>query len=83
MFQRVFFEKPHERSEKFQDLTLSEALTFLPVILLILGMGIFPQTFIEKIEPTAQLHIAEFSTMAKNQLADTALPIVVDTYQKN
>ena len=79
----MFFEKSGEGTEKFQDLSLSEALTFLPVILLILAMGIFPQPFIKKIEPTAQLHIAEVTLMNKNQLADTRLPIVVDTHQKN
>ncbi len=84
MFQRVFFEKPNERTENFKDLSISEALTFLPVILLILAMGIFPQPFIKKIAPTAQLHIAETSIIiAKNQLAGTTLPIASDTHQKN
>ncbi len=83
MFQRVFFEKPNERTENFKDLTIPEALTFLPVILLILAMGIFPQPFIKKIEPTAQLHIAEASIMAQNVLADTTFPIALDTHQKN
>ena len=59
MFQRVFFEKPNERTEKFKDFSLTEVLTFLPVILLILAMGIFPQPFIKKIEPSAQLQIAQ------------------------
>jgi NADH-quinone oxidoreductase subunit M len=84
MFQRVFFEKPNERTENFKDLSISEALTFLPVILLILAMGIFPQPFIKRIAPTAQLHIAETSIIiAKNQLASTTLPIALDTHQKN
>jgi NADH-quinone oxidoreductase subunit M len=83
MFQRVFFEKPGDGTAKFQDLSLSEALTFLPVILLILAMGIFPQPFLKKIEPTAQLHIAEASVMPKDVLANTALPMTIETYQKN
>ncbi len=48
MFQRVFFEKTNERTMEFQDLKVTEALTFLPVILLIIAMGIFPQTFIKE-----------------------------------
>jgi NADH-quinone oxidoreductase subunit M len=83
MFQRVFFEKPGDGSDKFQDLSITEALTFLPVILLILAMGIFPQPFLKKIEPTAQLHIAEVSVTTKDVLANTAPPMAVDTYQKN
>ncbi len=83
MFQRVFFEKSNERTEKFQDLNVTEALTFLPVILLILAMGIFPQQFIEKIEPTAQVHIAQAAAATQNQLADTTDPISVHSHQKN
>ena len=83
MFQRVFFEKPNERTEKFQDFSVTEALTFLPVILLILGMGIFPQAFIKKIEPTAQAQIAQFTTMTQVQLAAKTFPASVHTYQKN
>ncbi len=58
MFQRVFFEKSNERTAEFKDLTTIEALAFLPVILLILIMGIYPQPFIAKIEPAAKEQIA-------------------------
>lgn len=72
MFQRVFFEKSNEKTNNFNDLSIGEALTFLPVILLIIGMGIFPQVFIKKIEPTAQQQIAQVFTMEHSQLADVA-----------
>lgn len=58
MFQRVFFEKTNDRTAGFKDLTGIEALAFLPVILLILIMGIYPQPFIAKIEPAAKEQIA-------------------------
>ena len=58
MFQRVFFEKSNERTAEFKDLTSIETLAFLPVILLILIMGIYPQPFIAKIEPAAIEQIA-------------------------
>lgn len=58
MFQRVFFEKGNERTAGFTDLTALETLAFVPVILLILLMGVFPQPFIARIEPAAQNHIA-------------------------
>jgi NADH-quinone oxidoreductase subunit M len=83
MFQRVFFEKSNERTEKFVDLNVTEALTFLPVILLILAMGIFPQQFIEKIEPTAQVHIAQAAAATPTQLADATDPTSVHSHQKN
>lgn len=85
MFQRVFFEKPREQTEKFQDLTLTEALTFLPVVLLILAMGIFPQPFLKRIEPTVQQHIAAATNTAPNSLAAaTVMPRTsTPTHQKN
>ncbi|MFT5699372.1 MAG: NADH-quinone oxidoreductase subunit M [Desulforhopalus sp.] len=73
MFQRVFFEKSKEITETFEDLTGLEIITFVPVILLIIGMGIFPQTFLEKIEPTAQQHIAQLSAVSGSQIADTTV----------
>jgi NADH-quinone oxidoreductase subunit M len=83
MFQRVFFEKSNEKTEQFKDLTLNEVLTFLPVILLILAMGIFPQTFIQKIEPTAQLQVAQFSTMNQHQVAKTTVEATEHNNHKN
>jgi NADH-quinone oxidoreductase subunit M len=83
MFQRVFFEKSNEKTEQFKDLTFSEVLTFLPVILLILAMGIFPQTFIQKIEPTAQLQVAQFSTMNQHQVAKTTVEATEHNNHKN
>ncbi|MCP3891380.1 MAG: NADH-quinone oxidoreductase subunit M [Desulfobulbaceae bacterium] len=71
MFQRVFFEKSNDTTEKFEDLNLSETLTFVPVILLIVAMGVFPQAFIKKIEPAAQLQVAKLFTMSQAQVADT------------
>jgi len=83
MFQRVFFEKANERTEKFKDLNLLETLTFLPVILLIIFMGIYPQPFIEKIEPAAQQHVANFSPMSQPNVADATAPTAGLNYQKN
>lgn len=71
LFQRVFFEKDRENCKDFEDLNGLEVLTFVPVILLIIAMGIFPQSFLRKIEPTAQQHIAQLTTVSSSQLAET------------
>ena len=73
MFQRVFFEKGKNKTEAFKDLTGLEIITFVPVILLIIGMGIFPQSFLTKIEPSAQQHVAQLSTVIGSQIADTTV----------
>ncbi len=83
MFQRVFFEKLNERTEKFKDLSLVETLTFLPVILLIIFMGIYPQPFLEKIEPAAQRHVVKFSSMPETHVVDTIVPTAGLNHQKN
>lgn len=71
LFQRVFFEKTTEKTADFADLNVREALTFLPVILLILIMGVFPQVFIEKIEPAAQQQLAAFTVKSEAGVAKT------------
>ncbi|WP_084456801.1 complex I subunit 4 family protein [Desulfogranum mediterraneum] len=76
MFQRVFFEKTKPASEGFKDLTLTEGLTFLPVILLIIFMGLYPQPFLEKIEPAAQLHLAAADAGKTIALADNTHALV-------
>ena len=83
MFQRVFFEKTNDRTVTFKDLNVSEILTFLPVILLIIAMGIFPQTFIQKIEPAAQLQIAKVFAMTQSQVAETTVPTPGHNNHKN
>ena len=68
MFQRVFFEKTNARTAGFTDLTTIETLTFLPVILLIIFMGIYPQPFIAKIEPAAKAQIASVLRPGRTQI---------------
>lgn len=83
MFQRVFFEKTNTRTVEFQDFKVAEVLTFLPVILLILGMGIFPQPFLKRIEPTALLQIAQITHPSPQQLADKTVLNSDQHNQKN
>ncbi len=83
LFQRVFFEKDKENCQDFEDLNGLEVLTFVPVILLIIAMGIFPQSFLAKIEPTAQQHIAQLTSVSDSQLAETKVQKPGHTNHKN
>lgn len=69
-FQRVFFEQANAKTSNFKDLSPYETLVFLPVIILILVMGIYPQPFIAKIEPAAQKYILQMATQDNPQLAE-------------
>jgi len=68
MFQRVFFEKSNERTATFKDLSSAEVLAFLPILILIIVMGIYPQPFIQKIEPAAKIQLS--SILHDTQVAD-------------
>lgn len=63
LFQRVFYEKTSSRLENFKDLSPVETLTLLPIVILIIVMGVYPQPFIEKIEPSAKQQIAVISNV--------------------
>lgn len=81
MFQRVFFEKNNERTELFKDLTAIETLTILPIIVLIIVMGIYPQPFLNKITPAAQQQLVNVSSV--QQLAHTDVQVTGHIQEKN
>ncbi len=83
MFQRVFFQKANDRTAEFKDLSVVETLTFLPIILLIIFMGIYPQPFIEKIEPAAQQQIASLQAVQNVQVAKSIVPEMEHNQEKN
>jgi NADH-quinone oxidoreductase subunit M len=73
MFQRVFFEKSTPSSNNFKDLSLIEGLTFLPVIILIIVMGIYPQPFLSKITPSVALQFAQKTPVVAKTVTTNAL----------
>ena len=55
MFQRVMFGPvTRPENEKLGDLTLRERIVFAPLLILIVWMGVAPQPFIDRIEPSLQ-----------------------------
>jgi NADH:ubiquinone oxidoreductase subunit 4 (subunit M) len=52
LYQRVFFGKvTNPKNEKLHDLTPRELLTFTPLIILALWIGLYPKPFFEILEP--------------------------------
>ncbi|AQG81358.1 complex I subunit 4 family protein [Spirosoma montaniterrae] len=51
MFQKSMFGTPSSRTTNFADLTLSESLVFVPLVVMVFWMGIYPQTFLKVTEP--------------------------------
>ncbi len=59
MLSRVLYGKVSEAVKNFQDLRIHEFIALVPLALLVLAMGIFPNYFIQKIEPTALSYSAK------------------------
>lgn len=53
MISQVLYGTVSKATENFEDLRMHELIALIPLALLILAMGIFPNYFIQKIEPTA------------------------------
>ena len=58
---RTLYGPPAETSATFHDLKANEIAALAPIALLILAMGLFPDHFLQKIEPTveASIHAAK------------------------
>jgi NADH-quinone oxidoreductase subunit M len=61
MFQKVFFGKLDKaKNGKLPDLTGRELATFIPLVILIFLMGLFPRPLLVVMEPSVQKFIREF-----------------------
>jgi NADH-quinone oxidoreductase subunit M len=59
MISQVLYGKVSKAAENFEDLRMHELIALIPLALLVLAMGIFPNYFIKKIEPTAVSYTTE------------------------
>ncbi len=59
MFQRVMFGPVTQaENEKLSDLTFRERLVFAPLLLLIFWLGVFPQPFLDRMQPALDRTLA-------------------------
>lgn len=62
LFQRLMFGPiTNPKNEGLADLDLRERIVFLPFIALIILMGVYPQPFLSRIDPTSQAAVASFN----------------------
>jgi len=57
LMNRVLYGSPTEATQNFADLRPNELAALLPIAALILAMGVFPDWFLDKIEPTVEAAI--------------------------
>lgn len=62
LFQKLMFGPiTNPKNEGLQDLTIRERLVFAPIIVLIIGMGLYPHPFLARINPTSNAAVAQFN----------------------
>ncbi|MCX6537332.1 MAG: NADH-quinone oxidoreductase subunit M [Acidobacteria bacterium] len=76
LYQRTMFGKiENPKNENLPDLNLREFMTFAPLIILAVWIGIYPTPFLERVDPTVKTVIARLnSAYAAPALAKAAKP---------
>jgi NADH-quinone oxidoreductase subunit M len=60
MYQRVFFGPiKHAANETLKDLNLREVVVFVPLIVMIFFMGVYPKPFLSRMEPAVNKFISD------------------------
>jgi len=74
MFQRVMFGKvTHAENEKLPDLSLREKMIFLPILVMIIWIGVYPATFLKRMEPSVA-HVIEIVKSSETTAHETLMP---------
>jgi NADH-quinone oxidoreductase subunit M len=73
MYQRTFLGKTHERNAGFADLTGREWAPLLPLILLMVWLGTYTQSFMPSIS-TATAHLLDQTSMSNEYRVHLSLP---------
>ena len=72
MYQRVMFgEVVHEANLHLKDLTLREVAVLVPVVLVILWIGLYPQPFLKRMEASTRATVERLVTVAQHGAART------------
>ncbi len=84
-YQRVFHGEPDGENSTFRELRFSEGLVMLPLILLIVGMGIFPKPVLDRIGPSVDAlvaHVEQHSDYRQPSVSSNGPGARTGTYQK-
>jgi NADH-quinone oxidoreductase subunit M len=61
LYQRLMFGPiTQPKNQSLPDLNLRETLVFAPIVALIVAMGLYPEPFTKRIDPTSQAAVADF-----------------------
>jgi formate hydrogenlyase subunit 3/multisubunit Na+/H+ antiporter MnhD subunit len=72
MYQRVMFgDVTHEENKHLTDLNLREVVVLVPVVLVIVWIGIYPQPFLKRMEASTKAIVERVVTVMKVRTAQT------------
>lgn len=76
LFQKLMFGPlSHHKNWNLPDLTTREIWTFVPLLVFIFVMGIYPKPFLKRMEPAVQLMLKEYKTKFEKSLQHTGPPV--------
>ena len=78
-YQRVFHGTPDEDNAGFPELRFTEGLVMVPIIVLIVGMGVYPKPVFDRIQPsvdTLVAHIEEHTDYRQPAVAEDGPDVV-------
>lgn len=52
----------HQKNEALEDVTVKERLSFVPLLILIFVMGIYPKPFLQRMEPSVNHYLKTYQT---------------------
>lgn len=73
-YQRVFTGEPDGDNAKMKDMSFREGLCVVPLLLISLYMGLAPQFFLDRINPSVEKLTAHISKYSDQQTDDTQVP---------
>ncbi len=75
MFQRVMFgEVVKEENKGLKDMNVREVITFLPILVLIVWIGVYPQPFLRRMDASVEALIANMGRASQAQASVTVVP---------
>ncbi len=81
-YERVFTGEVNSKVEALRDLNFREILIMVPLIVLILGIGVYPKPVFDRIEPSIELVLDRIEAVTQYQTPEFARPgdVVVPKY---
>lgn len=76
LYQRIFFMETNPKIQGHNDINLRELLTLVPMIILVIWIGIYPNTFLSFMDASVQNLINKVNTAGLAQTAQQAVEVI-------